>query len=320
MPAIALKHFLRRTAGYVEIVEQRLRSSNNKPQACIFYYHRVSDIPFRDRRLDDRNVTPALLESHIAALAESCEIVPLTEIKSRFATGLSPKRPIVSLTFDDGYANFRHSVLPILERYGVPAMLSVVTSYVGSLSPAPFDRWARTNHARAPLDAWKMASWDDLEACIRSGLVTIGAHSHAHVRAAGYSAEKLHDEAFTSGRILRERFGDKHGRLYAYPFGNSLLGHVSDDYEQAVRSAGFQLAVTTDVGLVTPETGRFRMPRLEAHSQDTPEMLMARCSGAISPLYLKNLVHRIAAALNRNHRAPAAPAKPRSNKEENAVC
>ena len=320
MPAIALKHFLRRTAGYAEIIEHKLLAPNNNPQACIFYYHRVSDIPFRDRRLDDRNVTPVLLERHIASLAKSCEIVPLTEIKSRFASGSSPKRPIVSLTFDDGYANFRHSVLPILERYSVPAMLSVVTSFVGFASPTPFDRWAQTNRERAPLDAWKMASWDDLEACIRSGLVTIGAHSHSHIRPAGCSPEQLHDEAFTSGRILRERLGDEHGRLYAYPFGNSLLGHVSDDYEQAVRSAGFQLAVTTDVGFVTPETGRFRLPRLEAHSQDTPEMLMARCSGAISPLYLKNLVHRIAAGLNRNHRAPAAPAKPQSSKEENVVC
>src|SRR5690606_12459359 len=124
MPAIALKHFLRRTAGYVEIVEQKLRASKNKPQACIFYYHRVSDLPFRDRWRDDRNVTPGQLERHIAALAKSCEVVPLTEVKSRLGSYSTATRPIVGLTFDDGYANFRHSVLPILERYGVPATLS----------------------------------------------------------------------------------------------------------------------------------------------------------------------------------------------------
>ena len=165
-----------------------------------------------------------------------------------------------------------------------------------------------------------MADWDDLEICVRSGLVTLGAHSHSHIKAVSCSPEELHDEAFTSGRILRDRFGEEHSRIYAYPFGNTLLGHVPDDYERAVRSAGFQLAVTTDVGFVTPETGRFRLPRLEAHSQDTPATLIARCSGAIGPLYLKNRLHQIAAGLRRPEARPAAPVKPGSPKEENVVC
>jgi peptidoglycan/xylan/chitin deacetylase (PgdA/CDA1 family) len=42
-----------------------------------------------------------------------------------------PKRPVF-VTFDDGYRNNLIHAAPILERYGVPALISVTTGYVGS--------------------------------------------------------------------------------------------------------------------------------------------------------------------------------------------
>jgi peptidoglycan/xylan/chitin deacetylase (PgdA/CDA1 family) len=233
-----------------------------------------------------------LLEAQIAALADHAEIVPLTDLRRRLAGKETGRKPLVSLTFDDGYANFRHSVLPVLKRFAVPATLSVVTSFIGSNVPAPFDRWALKNTDRLAPDAWRMASWDELEECVASGLVTIGAHSHSHLKASTCTPEQMREEAHTSAELLRRRLGEPHARIYAYPFGNSLLGHVSEAYEEAVRSAGFTVAVTTDVGLVSSDDDAFRLPRLEAHAQDTPATLIAKSSGAIAPLYLNTWFHK----------------------------
>jgi len=297
---IRVKRFLRRATGLGEVMLHDLNRRRAGRLACIFYYHRVSDIGFIDPHFDDRNVSPRLLELHLAALEEFAEIVPLPELHERL-TSDRPKngKPLVSLTFDDGYANFRLNVLPLLERYKIPATLAVATAYMESSKPAPFDRWAKKNLGRISPEAWRMLTWHELEECVSSGLVLLGAHSHSHLKGSECTPGQLHDEAHVSADILRGRFGKPHAQIYAYPFGNSLLGDVSEDYENAVRSAGFTMAVTTDVGLVGPESNHFRLPRIEAHDQDSPETIRAKSAGAIAPLYLNNWFHK-ASAWRRN--------------------
>jgi peptidoglycan/xylan/chitin deacetylase (PgdA/CDA1 family) len=299
---IPLKHFVRRTAGLCALAENKIRGQRVKRRGCILYYHRVADVAFTDPRLDDRNVSPRLLDAHLAALSKFAEIVPLTELPERLAHDDTLHKPLVSLSFDDGYANFRYSVLPLLRHYAAPATLSVVTSVVGSDSPAPFDRWAQNNVTRLAPNAWRMATWEELEECVASGLVTIGAHSHRHLKGSDCTAEQLAEEAGTAAEEIGRRFGDNHVSVYAYPFGNSTLGHVSEDYINAVRLAGFKLAVTTDVGLVSAGDDAFSLPRLEAHSQDTPATLLAKCSGAIAPLYLNHWFHKALARRNQGRR------------------
>ena len=107
---------------------------------------------------------------------------------------------------------------------------------MGSTKPAPFDGWAQKNLEKILPETWRMLTWQELEECVASGLVLIGAHSHSHLKGSECTPGQLHDEAHMSADILRSRFGKPHAQIYAYPFGNSLLGHVPEDYENAVRS------------------------------------------------------------------------------------
>jgi len=76
--------------------------------------------------------------------------VPLPEMHERLMCDQPENgKPLVSLTFDDGYANFRLNVLPLLERYKIPATLAVATAYMGSTKPAPFDGWAQKTLKRS---------------------------------------------------------------------------------------------------------------------------------------------------------------------------
>lgn len=288
-----LKKFLRSVTGLGEVFIHDLQPPSAIRPACIFYYHRVAEIGFCDPHFDDRNVSPQLFERHLAALSEHTEIVPLPELHERIGRNQpGNKKPLVSLTFDDGYANFRLNVLPLLERFKAPATLSVVTSYVESRDPAPFDRWAQKNKDRVSPETWRMLNWREIEECVSSGLVLLGSHSHTHRKGSECTPDQLQQEANRSAGMLRKRFGKPHAQIYAYPFGNTRMGHVSEDYERAVSTAGFTLAVTTDVGMISPKSDRFRLPRIEAHAQDSAATLLAKSAGAIAPLYVNDWFHR----------------------------
>ena len=281
-----LKRTFKQTTGWATLLSQPFSGTSSTRQACIFYYHRVANVGFHDSRIDDWNVTPACFEKQIATLSEFAEIVPLGQLQRRLNSGTPNSRPLVSLTFDDGYANFHSLVLPILKRYEAPATAFVVTGSIGSTQPMPFDHWAGRNFRRAGEETWRPLSWNELEDCAASGLVTLGAHSHSHLRGSQCTVDQMTDEAGESRRILLKRFGEAHSSQYAYPYGNTKLGDVSTAYVAAVKAAGFKLAVTTDLGLAKADDDSYSLPRLEAHITDSPAVLKAKASGSLAPLRL----------------------------------
>ena len=283
--AALLKRSVKQTAGWAAVVS-RLFSEHSAGRACVFYYHRIADVGFRDSTVDDWNVTPEQFERQIATLANHAEIVPLIDLLDRLQTSQSSAKPLVSLTFDDGYANFHSQALPILKRYHAPATAFVVTGSIGNSEPMPFDHWANRNISRAGSKAWRPLNWDELEDCARSGLITIGAHSHRHLRGSRCTLAEISDEAERSREILRLRLGKAHSIQYAYPYGSTKLGDVSSDYRSVVKAAGYELAVTTDLGLVGPHHDTFSLPRLEAHMLDSPEVMKAKAMGALGPYRL----------------------------------
>lgn len=281
---ITVKRGVKRSTGWLATLAHKFSGDIEGPAACILYYHRIADIDFIDQQIDDHNVLPEVFERQIVALSESAEIIPLTELPQRLKR--NAEKPLVCLTFDDGYANFFSTAMPILKRYNVPATLSVVTGIIGTPNPAPFDKWAIKNIHRVSSDAWRPLNWAEIENCLESGLVTLGAHSHRHLKANDCSNAQVQDEVNRSAEILRSRFGESSVPIYAYPYGNSFMGHVPEVYETAVREAGFELAVTTDFGHVVECQSPFRLPRVEAHGLDTAKTLSAKIQSKRSPFYL----------------------------------
>jgi peptidoglycan/xylan/chitin deacetylase (PgdA/CDA1 family) len=232
--------------------------------------------------VDDWNVPPATFERQIAALSEFAEIVPLLELSDRLRRRAAHARPLVSLTFDDGYASLYKHALPVLKRYGAPATAFVVTGTVGGGGPQPFDGWALKNQGRTRPDDWRALTWGELEECAASGLVHVGAHSHRHLRGSRCTPGQLAEEAGRSREVLRGRLGGGHARAYAYPYGSTRLGDASAAYAAAVRAAGYEVAVTTDLGLATEGSDPLLLPRIEAHALDAPAVIRAKARGALA--------------------------------------
>jgi len=285
-----LKHSVKHAAGLAAVAASPL-TIRVRPGACVLMYHRVAETGIFDLSLDDWNITPSRLENQFRWLSENADCVPLADVLQMCGSG-SRGKPVVALTFDDGFACFRQEVLPLLERYRIPATLFVVTRYVGSGEPYPFDRWGQKNRSRISSIAWRPITWAEIEECLNSSLVSVGSHSHNHLNALDSSDEQLAEEADISRELLRSHLGQDHASLYAYPYGSSRLGQVRTAYIEAVRIAGYRLAVTTDLGLARPATPQFQIPRVEVHAYDSPRILKAKVSGNLWPQSLCDRLRR----------------------------
>jgi peptidoglycan/xylan/chitin deacetylase (PgdA/CDA1 family) len=279
---ITIKREIKRAAGLAAVAFGRFTAAP-RDAACILMYHRTARIDFVDERADDWNVPPDVFERHMRWLAKSAEAIALLDLPRRLLAQSASTRPLVCVTFDDGYGNVCEQALPILVRYGIPATFFVATSFVGMDGPLPFDRWGSLNRRHVRPDTWRAAGWGELECAVATGLVHVGSHSHRHLEGRDCTATELVEEASYSRERIHARLGGEHARAFAYPYGSSRLGDVPAHYEDAVRAAGYEIAVTTDLGLVRRDDNPFRLPRIEAHELDSPAVMRAKLLGSIVP-------------------------------------
>lgn len=287
---MTLKRLMKRSAGIASSAMAHVVGGSGVT-ATILNYHRVADTGAPDAWVDDWNVPPAAFRRQMATIAELAEVVPLADLSERLRRPASG-RPLVAITFDDGYAGLHAHVLPVLREYRLPATFFVVTDYVGRAEPMPFDRWGHAHrHHTSPL-AWRPLAWQELEACVASGMVTLGSHSRRHLDGRTCSRAQIEDEIGVARRALLKRFGDLHAAAYAYPYGSTRLGHVTDVYIAAVRAAGHRLALTTDLAVVTADTDPHRLPRIEAHAWETSGTLRAKLAGVLAPYRVTDYMRR----------------------------
>lgn len=117
-------------------VARRAFMRSAHPHGLILMYHRVAAPSWDPWNL---SVSPERFEQQLTALSRAADIVPLSQLYSRLRAGRRG-RPVVALTFDDGYADNLHAALPLLERYSAPATVFVVSGLIGQDEPFWWDR------------------------------------------------------------------------------------------------------------------------------------------------------------------------------------
>ena len=133
------------------------------PGAVILLYHSVGG-----RGIFSDNVTPEdVFERHMRFIAQRRKPVPLSTILEAVSQHRDPDPEWVTVTFDDGYADFATTSLPILERYGIPATVFVPTVILegGSLFFDLIEAWV--NAAAGPRIAVRVGA-NDLDLPLRT--------------------------------------------------------------------------------------------------------------------------------------------------------
>jgi peptidoglycan/xylan/chitin deacetylase (PgdA/CDA1 family) len=112
---------------------ERLRRAARWPRgrsdgrALVLVYHRVAEPPSDPWHLA---VTPRNFAEHLEVLREHARPIRLEQLSQALLERDLPDRSVV-VTFDDGYADNLYNAKPLLERYGIPATVFLITGYIG---------------------------------------------------------------------------------------------------------------------------------------------------------------------------------------------
>jgi peptidoglycan/xylan/chitin deacetylase (PgdA/CDA1 family) len=205
-------------------------------------YHEIAAAPHTASRLA---VSP---EAFAAQLAYLDHHGFTTLSAGRLATALTgremqlPERSVV-LTFDDGFADFHETALPLLQRYSFTATVFVTTG------------WIRDARQRAGSHPGRMLSWSQLTEAASAG-IEIGAHSHQHPQLDQLGRPMLLSELADSKAALEDGLGTAVPGL-AYPFGYS-----NANVRVAARDLGYSYAYAVGNRLPGQKPDIFALPRL----------------------------------------------------------
>lgn len=187
-------------------------------------------------------VRPSTLDAHLAALAaDGWSMGSISD-----AWSAAPGAKVVALTFDDGFRDFYDEVLPVLRRYEARASLFVPTGYIGGTA-----KWlAPEGEGSRP-----MLDWAELTDIAQSGLVDIGAHSHAHPQLDMVDIARATAEIRLPRSILEDGL-QVAVTTFAYPF-----GYFDRSVLRRVRKAGYDLACAVGERHATTRDDKLALPR-----------------------------------------------------------
>ena len=121
-------------SGVLALAQRRMRTG-----LTVLTYHRVlPSVECQDYPFPSMVVSTEVFEQELAWLDRECEVLPLGEAL-RCLSPAPRARPLVALTFDDGYADNCEWAAPLLERVGLRATFFVATDFVERCEPLWFD-------------------------------------------------------------------------------------------------------------------------------------------------------------------------------------
>jgi biofilm PGA synthesis lipoprotein PgaB len=210
-------------------------------------------------------------------------------VASRNGGAPLPTRAIL-LSFDDAYKSQFTKVFPLLQAYGYPALVGVVTRWTNT----PAGDSIRISHKSLMPPGYFM-SWQDLREMAQSGLVEIASHTHDMHHGAVANPQgnelpaasshlylpdlkryetddeyqaRIYDDLSTSVNFIREQTGIS-VRSAVWPYGMYNAALI-----EASQKLGMQVHFTLDDGPNTPDVPLTKVRRLlVAHDWDAGTLI-----------------------------------------------
>ena len=214
----------------------------SEPASYILTYHSL------DTTGSPISIAPERFRQHMACLQErGMRVVPLSEVRKVPGS--------VALTFDDGFRNFYRYAMPILNDFGFPATVFVVSGYCGRNN-----NWPTQPSGFPVLD---LMDWRELCEISQLG-VKLGAHTVTHPRLTALREAEILGELTENRKEIEDRTG-KAVDSFAYPYGD-----VDDVVHRIVRQH-FPISCSTYLGWVDSNcTGD--LPRIDVYYCQHPSL------------------------------------------------
>jgi peptidoglycan/xylan/chitin deacetylase (PgdA/CDA1 family) len=179
------------------------------------------------------------------------------------ASGVRVRKPII-LSFDDGYEDNYHNLLPLLQKHQARAVIYTLA-----------DRTLRSNQWDIALGEPEapLMSDEQLIGCHRSGHVEIGSHGLAHQHLPQLTEAQASEEIVNSKSVL-EALIDDEVVSFAYPYGDYGKREV-----ELVREAGYIFGVATINGPLSMAADLMQVRRITMFPNTKPAKFWRKTSG-----------------------------------------
>jgi peptidoglycan/xylan/chitin deacetylase (PgdA/CDA1 family) len=226
-------------------------------RAVTLAYHGIANLS-HDPILARYTVAPQRFAAQLDwLLARGWKFVALDTVLDALAGKRSMPRRTVLVTFDDGYADFIEEALPILRGRGIPAVMFAVAGRIGETN---------TWDAEIGAEIRRLMDRDQLLAIAAAG-TEVASHGMWHRALSALDPTEFEADAVESAEQI-EALGLPRPRVFSYPYGES-----SADAPAVLRRAGYAAAFGIAPGVIERSTDRYRLPRIQVSSTDTPLLL-----------------------------------------------
>jgi peptidoglycan/xylan/chitin deacetylase (PgdA/CDA1 family) len=242
----------------------------------VLMYHKVNDIP------DNPTTVPVgRFDEQLAQVKElGYTVVGLDAVLDYYALGTPLPEKAVLITFDDGYRDTLENAMPVLQKYGFPAVIFVPVAYMDDETPLPHELRLSERGVRNPTLDWGLVR--ELDA----GGVRVESHGIGHRPLAEVTLDEAVREIAVSKLKLEEKL-QRPVRAYAYVKGSEA--HFHPVHESLLLQAGYEVAFTSISRANGPGANPFRIGRynVEPYPSRTFELVL---SGACDLIALKDTV------------------------------
>jgi peptidoglycan/xylan/chitin deacetylase (PgdA/CDA1 family) len=267
------------------------------PGLAVFCYHGLLSerrgLPFEPLHL-----SPSTFDAHCRVIRESCDPVSLDDVRAAWRGERPlPDRPVL-VTFDDGYRSVLTHGAPILQRYGIPAVVFVCSDPIERRTLLWYDAVARTlgepvveqlkdvsyREWRDMVERFQVSAKDDdpnaplsvdeLRELAQTPGIEVGGHTKLHAILARGSVDEQRAEIGGNADAIQQWI-QKPLRAFSYPNGRRGLDYT-DQTVGIVRECGYQMAFSTETGFATREQSALEIPRYLLLESTTGPMLAHR--------------------------------------------
>ena len=212
----------------------------------ILMYHQVGRfVPMREHRANYCDAGRFARQMAFLARGGFAVLAPDAALACLRGERPMPRRAVL-LTFDDGYVNFIEHALPVLQRYGFPAVVYAISGWIGRRMS-----WANPAPGRAEPQLMTAAQLGEIHA---AG-ITVGSHGATHAKLGGLPPEAQRRELMDSRNALQDVLGEPVDHL-CYPFGSFDRSAVD-----LAADVGYRSATTCLRGAATPLDHPLVLPR-----------------------------------------------------------
>jgi peptidoglycan/xylan/chitin deacetylase (PgdA/CDA1 family) len=200
------------------------------------------------------STSPQVFAEQMRVLHElHVRVVSLSEVGQALGRG-SVQENLVVLTFDDGFSSVYEHAFPILQRYGDPATIFLVTAYCGKTNSWPGQP---LTVERRPL-----LGWAEIKEMSRAG-ISFGSHTVTHPDLRKLPRHAVEEELVASKKTIEDATGDAVETI-AYPYG------ACDETIKRLAQAHFSLGCATTLGFAGPKWDPFSIERLDMYYLSRP--------------------------------------------------